>query len=156
MTTNLPRFAACKRAETRPAASGAPGPHDQVGEPEALQGNGLDAAGERLRRLPEQIGEALPRMEARGERPRSARTLSSRKISGRLGIVNHHQLLQRTQSRVRLGEACQALRVLQIEVVEGIGRYNLAGERGLAALPRTEQGHYAGCAVQRRGRARGR
>ena len=47
------------------------------------------------------------------------------------------------QRRHRLGQARQARRVLQVEVIEGIRGHDLPGERGLAALPRADESDHA-------------
>jgi len=56
---------------------------------------------------------------------------------------NHHQLLEWTQSRVGLGQPGEALGIFQIKVVERIGRDELAGQRGLAALAWSHKGNHA-------------
>ncbi|OGP83794.1 MAG: hypothetical protein A2Y95_12530 [Deltaproteobacteria bacterium RBG_13_65_10] len=45
------------------------------------------------------------------------------------------------EDRQRLSEASEAGRVLQVEIVGGLGRNDLTGQCGLAALARADEGH---------------
>jgi hypothetical protein len=60
-----------------------------------------------------------------------------------LDLVDHHELLEWPQGRLRFGKASQAVWVFKIEIVEGVRGYKLAGEGRFATLPGTKQGYDA-------------
>ncbi len=66
-----------------------------------------------------------------------------KQVGAALDLVNHHQSRERTQCRIRLGEAGRSLRVFQINVIERVDRNQPPSQRGLARLPRPQQRHDA-------------
>ena len=95
--------------------------------------------------MAEQIGRGAAEDEkARGERPAVGQDAQEwEQIGPALNLINHHQFLEWTQSGVGLGQTSEALGILEIEVVERVGRDKLAGEGGLAALSGTQKRNHA-------------
>jgi len=87
---------------------------------------------------------AAENQESRGERPAVGQHPQQREeVRPALDFINDHQPFERAQGRLRLAQSGEALRVLQVEVVERVRRHQTAGQRGLAALARAQQRHHA-------------
>jgi hypothetical protein len=123
-------------AEPVPVLSGSA----QIGETHALQQNSLNAPGERLRRLPQQIGRSAARIRTRGQRLAVGQNpQQGKQLRPVLDLVDDYQLLQLAQRCVRLGESGKALGFLEIEVVERVKGNELLGKGGLSALTGPEK-----------------
>ena len=90
--------------------------------------------------------------KSRGERPSVGQDAQQRKqIGTALDLVNHHQLLERPQSGVRLGQAVPSSGILEIEVIEGIGGNKLTGQAWSCRTAWAPGGRRPGCGVKRSG-----
>jgi hypothetical protein len=58
-----------------------------------------------------------------------------------LNLINDDDSTKMAQRRYRLGQSCQASRILKVKVVEGSRVYDLGGECRFSALPGSEKRH---------------
>ena len=113
----------------------------EIGEAEARQRHGFDAARKRFGGLPEQ----LRRRTAKQEETRRQRTAVRQHAQDRkqfgpaLHLVDYDETFERTQRGLGFRETRQTGGILEIEVVRRIRRDEFAGERSLATLTWTQQ-----------------
>ena len=104
----------------------------------------LEPARQRFGRLAQQSGTGA----AQHEEPRAQRAAvgqhaeHGRRFWPALNLVDHHQAAQRLEGGHGLGEPGDVAGMLQVEVVHRVGRHQGTGQRRLARLPGTDEGHH--------------
>ena len=128
------------RNQSRPWARRA-----QVPQAKAFQVHGFQASCQGFRGLAEQIGRgAAQNQEPSRERLAIRQDAQQRKqFRAALDFIDDHESFERAQRGVGFGQPGHALRVFEVEVIDGIRRNELPGQRRLAALTRPQQRHHA-------------
>src|SRR5262249_15788155 len=107
-----------------------------IAQAKALQKDGFQAAGQRFRRLTQELGRGAAQDQKSGRQRLAVggNAQARKQFWTTLNFIDDNCALQRAQGGVRLRKPGDALRVFQIEIVQGVGRNKLVGQHGFATL----------------------